>query len=675
MNKILKKALAFLLCAVMIFGSVGIGGEGLDNLLDAFGFIASAETGTARIVECGMYANSKLLSDDINYQQLYDTMTAQYNAILNSDDYSNDVKNIVKAAQAEMENTETYEELNELYKNTNTKILLQTDRESFISSIEEVINCEDYSDKVKEISNFYLDKAKAAENIEELNDIRGEAGIALLLQYTKDEKCKIVLSFADENSSDKVIAIVNKAVDDIQNAENLTELDSIVSKVSRDVEDQKIKETGDIVQAKACAKQRLESEKTRAKSDEAKSYADEVICLIDNEDNINNIYTHMQDGIDRMAQLDTALAEAINSAKTQLNTALSNAVSDEAEDVLIEAMFKVQNAESQSSVSTLKVNAVLAAESADKTLAETKTAAKKKLEEARNKAKSDTEKAVFTDAISGLDKARSLEAVETIVEKAEMTAANAAKALADAKAEAKTALEDEKKNAVSDEAKAALEEAIKDLDNAISLNAVADKKAAAKQAAKAADKELACAKAEAKKSLETAKEQFISDDAKTAIDEAITAIERATNLDSVKSAKISGVTNAVNMDEAYLTKIKFDKVLINISALKENVDYRSIITVKATAKNIPEGYILAMYIDGKTVKGTNTEVSYEYGELKSNIDYTVKVIDTNGNVQKDSNGNELSKDSKITVNAGFFKKLVAFFKGLFKLLPEVEVKP
>ena len=37
---------------------------------------------------------------------------------------------------------------------------------------------------------------------------------------------------------------------------------------------------------------------------------------------------------------------------------------------------------------------------------------------------------------------------------------------------------------------------------------------------------------------------------------------------------------------------------------------------------------------------------------------------------------KISKDGgKITCNAGFFKKLIAFFKGLFKSLPKVEVKP
>ena len=111
-------------------------------------------------------------------------------------------------------------------------------------------------------------------------------------------------------------------------------------------------------------------------------------------------------------------------------------------------------------------------------------------------------------------------------------------------------------------------------------------------------------------------------------------------------------------------------------ASAKTVDYRNIITITATATEVPEGYHLALYVNGAKVKdGDNKSVSYTYGEIKSDINYTVKVVDSNGIVQKDSSGNDLSKDSRVTVNAGFFKKLVAFFKGLFGALPKVEVKP
>lgn len=109
----------------------------------------------------------------------------------------------------------------------------------------------------------------------------------------------------------------------------------------------------------------------------------------------------------------------------------------------------------------------------------------------------------------------------------------------------------------------------------------------------------------------------------------------------------------------------------------QTINFRSIVTITATAIDVPEGYKLAIYLGSqKVAEGDNNSVSYEYGELKSDLNYSVKVIDANGKVQKDSSGNDVAKDGgKITCNAGFFKKLIAFFKGLFKFLPKVEVKP
>ena len=67
---------------------------------------------------------------------------------------------------------------------------------------------------------------------------------------------------------------------------------------------------------------------------------------------------------------------------------------------------------------------------------------------------------------------------------------------------------------------------------------------------------------------------------------------------------------------------------------------------------------------------------YEYGELTSDLNYYVKIVDKNGNIQKDANGNNLKKDGgTITCNAGFFQKLIAFFQGLFSMLPRKTVKP
>lgn len=83
-----------------------------------------------------------------------------------------------------------------------------------------------------------------------------------------------------------------------------------------------------------------------------------------------------------------------------------------------------------------------------------------------------------------------------------------------------------------------------------------------------------------------------------------------------------------------------------------------------------------MMIDGKFIIGSNTEVTYDYGELKDDISYTVYVADGEGTILKDSSGNNAIKaGGKITCKDGFFQRLAAFFRGLFRILPKVTVKP
>ncbi len=114
---------------------------------------------------------------------------------------------------------------------------------------------------------------------------------------------------------------------------------------------------------------------------------------------------------------------------------------------------------------------------------------------------------------------------------------------------------------------------------------------------------------------------------------------------------------------------------INVGASR-TVDYRSKVTITATADNVPSGYFLAIY-DGNSIvkRGNNRMVTYEAGEMTATKTYTVKVIDTGRNVQKDAGNNPLEKDIKVEVKSGFFDKIIALFKGWFNLLPTVEIKP
>ncbi len=217
-----------------------------------------------------------------------------------------------------------------------------------------------------------------------------------------------------------------------------------------------------------------------------------------------------------------------------------------------------------------------------------------------------------------------------------------------------------KQSTKSDEAKAAIDAAVASINKATNLDSVASTKTAGLTNAANADKALDDAKIQAIAELESAKANAKTEEEKNAINESINKVKEATNLNAVKAASI----------------INYDKIVI-LTAGGKAFDYRSIVTITATATNIPEGYKLAIYLGNqKVAEGDNKSVSYGYGELKSDVNYTVKVLDKNGKVAKDSSGNEVSKDGgKITVKSGFFQKLIAFFKGLFKSLPKVEVKP
>ncbi len=63
----------------------------------------------------------------------------------------------------------------------------------------------------------------------------------------------------------------------------------------------------------------------------------------------------------------------------------------------------------------------------------------------------------------------------------------------------------------------------------------------------------------------------------------------------------------------------------------------------------------------KKGEGEVFNVSFESGTKT----IEVKLVDENGIVYKDADGNEVSDSEKVTVKAGFFQKLISFFKNLF----------
>ncbi len=302
----------------------------------------------------------------------------------------------------------------------------------------------------------------------------------------------------------------------------------------------------------------------------------------------------------------------------------------------------------------------------ERALCDAKAEAKSELEEAKKNAVSDEAKKAIEDAVKAIDESISINEITGIKADTLIVAADADKALADAKSSAKSALTEAKKNAVSDYAKSAIDNAIKAIDGKTSLNAVETEKTNAINYALSADKSLADVKSEAKAELIEAKKNAKTDEQRKAADEAISAIDNATNFSDISLIKNDALKE--------IGKDIFASIKINV-APAETHDFRTIVTIKATATNVPDGYILALYVGDKVIKGTNKEVSCEYGELKSNIKYYVKIVDKNGTVQKNADGKELSSESAVNVNKNFFTIIIAFFKGIFGTLPKAVIKP
>ena len=92
------------------------------------------------------------------------------------------------------------------------------------------------------------------------------------------------------------------------------------------------------------------------------------------------------------------------------------------------------------------------------------------------------------------------------------------------------------------------------------------------------------------------------------------------------------------------------------------VDYKTTITFSAPG-NIPDGATVHWIVNGKDVAQGRS-----YTNKSAISGYTVqsKVVDATGNVIAES------EVETVTVNTGFFAKLIAFFRELFGLLPVIK---
>lgn len=108
-------------------------------------------------------------------------------------------------------------------------------------------------------------------------------------------------------------------------------------------------------------------------------------------------------------------------------------------------------------------------------------------------------------------------------------------------------------------------------------------------------------------------------------------------------------------------KIKATIKIKNNSGSK-TINYGETLKLTAIVTDKPAEAKIYWYVDGvKQGEGEAFSVSFESGTKT----VEVKLVDANGNVLKDSSENEIVDSEKVSVNAGFFQKLISFFKNLF----------
>lgn len=111
-------------------------------------------------------------------------------------------------------------------------------------------------------------------------------------------------------------------------------------------------------------------------------------------------------------------------------------------------------------------------------------------------------------------------------------------------------------------------------------------------------------------------------------------------------------------------EIAINKASIKIqnNPTSRTIKYGETLKLTATVSNMPEGSKIAWYVDGsKKAEGQTFSVSPSSGT----VTVTVKLIDSDGNVLVNSSGNEISDSQKVSVDSGFFQKIISFFKNLF----------
>ncbi len=131
------------------------------------------------------------------------------------------------------------------------------------------------------------------------------------------------------------------------------------------------------------------------------------------------------------------------------------------------------------------------------------------------------------------------------------------------------------------------------------------------------------------------------------------------------------ITHNVDTDgtetECYWRNVESTKVTTPSTT---TVNYGETLVLRVEDVILPAKYTVEWIVDGSGFSKAVSEDSLEC-MLTSNASgtatVTVRIVDENGEVVLDGDGNEISDSIELKSNAGFFQKLISFFKNLFRM--------
>ena len=133
------------------------------------------------------------------------------------------------------------------------------------------------------------------------------------------------------------------------------------------------------------------------------------------------------------------------------------------------------------------------------------------------------------------------------------------------------------------------------------------------------------------------------------------------------SPEVPEIMPAQNMTFTAVFEPIKTKISINTPSVT-TVSYGFTLNLHANVTDLPEGARVVWSMDGsgfELIPSADGMTCGVKSVSKGSATITAKVVDKSGNAVKDANGNEISASQQLTSKAGFFQKLVAFFKKLF----------